>query len=181
MIALSGSILNSRLDPEKFWSSQEGKISKRLTKMPRYFDRLFGLERSSLQRPQAKDQQAGALLLPMMRWVDRHFRWWGRSGTGPWPGTKGEFPEFVPRPLGLMAVIGMFFGMVFSKKRLLCITLLLPLFLYMFGTYAIGDAVRRYLQSVEWIGFVFVGVLLDLLICFLYKSYQALRVRFAMA
>jgi len=87
----------------------------------------------------------------------------------------------VPRPLGLMAVIGMFFGVLFSKKRLLCIALLLPLLLYMFGTYAIGDAVRRYLQPVEWIGFVFVGVLLDLLIYFLYKSYQALRVRFTMA
>ena len=55
-------------------------------------------------------------------------------------------------------------GVVVSTRRLQCLALLLPLVLYMFATYAVGDAVRRYLQPVERIGFVFAGVLLDTVI-----------------
>ena len=55
-------------------------------------------------------------------------------------------------------------GVLFSRRRLQCLVLLLPLTLYLFATYAVGDAVSRYLQPVEWIGFVFVGVLFDLVL-----------------
>ena len=66
-------------------------------------------------------------------------------------------------------------GVVVSTRRLQCLALLLPFFLYMFATYAVGDAVRRYLQPVEWIGFVFAGVLLELVLQWASFLYALLR------
>ena len=75
-----------------------------------------------------------------------------------------------------MAVLGMVFGVACSRRNLQCLALFLPLAIYMFGTFAIGDAVTRYLQPVEWIGFVFVGVFLDRLIalsCYIFSIIES--------
>ena len=81
-------------------------------------------------------------------------------------GGQGPFPSFSPRLLGVMALGGSVLGATISKRRQQCIVLLLPLLLYLFGTFAVGDAVSRYLQPVEWIGFVFAGVCIDFLFLF---------------
>ena len=65
-----------------------------------------------------------------------------------------------------MALGGSVLGVAISQRRQQCIALLLPLLLYLLGTFAVGDAVSRYLQPVEWIGFVFAGVALDLVLRF---------------
>ena len=67
---------------------------------------------------------------------------------------EGPFPSFSPRPLGVMALGGSVLGVAISQRRQQCIASLLPLLLYLLGTFAVGDAVSRYLQPVEWIGFV---------------------------
>ena len=65
-----------------------------------------------------------------------------------------------------MALGGNVLGVTLSKKRQLCIALLFPLLLYFFGSFSVGDAVSRYLQPVEWTGFVFAGVFLDFVLWF---------------
>ena len=111
-----------------------------------------------------------------MYWVDSHLRWWGRlpSRSGGGAG-GGGFPQFAPQPLGVMTLLGAAAGVLFSKQRLQCLVLLLPLVFYLFGTYAVGDAVPRYLQPVEWIGFVFVGVLLDFMFQAAVAGYSGCR------
>ena len=163
LIALSGSILNPRLDPEQFWQRQEGKITKRWNRESQYFNRLVGVDRQSFRPSLFKSKNRQFALRPVMFWLDRHFSWLGRSPSPSFSGSgsKGGFPSFVPQPLGVTALLGMVFGFVCSRKNLQCFALFLPLVLYMLGTFAVGDAVRRYLQPVEWIGFVFVGVLFD--------------------
>ena len=163
-IALSGSTLNSRLDPESFWKAQSKKTARYWHTDPQYFQHLFGLNQVEFERRRAKGLQHKFVFLPAMRWVDRYLRWWGHGPGSSGGGVPGNFPAFEPQPLGLMASVGGVSGLVFSPKRLQCLALLLPLMLYMAGTYAVGDAVRRYLQPVDWIGFVFVGVVFDLVL-----------------
>ena len=96
--------------------------------------------------------------------MDRHLNWLGRSfHPGGQPGGD-PIPLLVPQPMGLFALMGMVAGSTLSPMRLKCLVLLLPFSLYLFGTYAVGDAVARYLQPVDWLGFVFVGVLIDVVI-----------------
>ena len=163
-IALSGSTLNSRLDPENFWKAQAKRSSKTWHEDPQYFQRLFGLNKSEFEFRSAQGAERQFVFLPAMRWVDRHLGWLGRGRGSSKGGPSGDFPVVQPKPLGLMASLGAVAGLVFSLKRLQCLALLLPLFLYMAGTYAVGDAVRRYLQPVDWVGFVLVGVLFDLIV-----------------
>ena len=166
-IALSWTLLDSRLDPELFWEAQQHRVAQRWQNKPQYFNRLFGLDQAAFAVRREQGRQRSFLLLPAMRWVDRHLRWWGRlpvpSGEGS-AGAGGAYPRFAPRPLGVLALLGAGAGVLFSRRRLQCLVLLLPLTLYLFATYAVGDAVSRYLQPVEWIGFVFVGVLFDLVL-----------------
>ena len=177
LIALTGSTVNSRLDPEQFWKSQERKIVKRQRVSPGYFNRLSGVDHGSIQASPTKVRAGEFKFLPVMHWVDRHLRWWGRSFETSGTGSPGGFPSFTPRPLGLISALGMLAGAVVSTRRLQCLALLLPFVLYMFGTYAVGDAVRRYLQPVEWIGFVFAGVFLDTMLQAAIQLCQALKAR----
>ena len=163
-IALSGSTLNSRLDPESFWKAQSKKTARYWHTDPQYFQHLFGLNQAEFERRRAKGHHHQFVFLPAMHWVDQHLRWWGHGPGSSGGKVSGDFPAFEPKPLGLMASVGGISGLVFSQKRLQCLALFLPLFLYMAGTYAVGDALRRYLHPVDWIGFVFVGVLLDLIL-----------------
>ena len=160
-IAMSSTLLDHRLDPAHFWREQQTRIAERWLNNPRYFNRLFGVNQSGFELKRQQGRHRRFQLLPSMSWVDRNLRWLGRTPDDP---SGGGYPGFTARPLGLMALLGAGAGVLLSGQRLQCLVLLLPLTLYLFGTYAVGDAVPRYLQPVEWIGFVFVGVLLDLML-----------------
>ena len=174
-IALSGSTLNTRLNPESFWKAQAKRSAKIWRNDPQYFQRLFGVNKAEFELRSAKGAQRQFVFLPAMRWVDRYFSWWGRGPGSSGGGVSGSFPVFEPKPLGLMASLGGVAGLVFPTKRLQCLALFLPFILYMFGTFAVGDAVRRYLQPVEWVGFVFVGVFFDRLIHLLFNMISVFR------
>ena len=172
-IALSKRLVSSRSTrfmPRKFWMDMDRAVLSRWDRKPKYFNRLFGMDRSAYVLRRSQRQDSVYSLLPVLRFVSRHFAWLER---GParldrpiGAGGEGPFPSFSPRPLGVMALCGGVLGVTLSKKRLQCIALLFPLLLYLFGSFAVGDAVSRYLQPVEWIGFVFAGVFLDLVLRF---------------
>ena len=61
-------------------------------------------------------------------------------------------------------------ALLFSHKRLQFFVLMLPVIIYLFGTYAVGDALSRYLFPVEWVGFIFAGVVIDFAIIFAFKT-----------
>ena len=163
-IALSDSTLYEKFDPPIFWSSLRERIYPRWHDKPRYFNRLFGMNQAAFDLRHDQASQRNFVLLPVIRWVDETLRWLSRVPAAGGSDSDSLFPTFRPRPLGVMACLGGFLGPLCSGKRLQCLVLLLPLMLYLFGTYAVGDAVPRYLQPVEWIGLVFAGVLLDLIL-----------------
>ena len=109
-------------------------------------------------------RQRKIILLPAIRWVDQKRLWIICVPAAGGSGSDSLFPAFSPRPFGIVASLGAFLGLVFSRKRLQCLVLLMPLTLYMFGTYSVRAAVPCYLQPVEWIGLVSAGVLLDLIL-----------------
>lgn len=163
-IALSASLLDLRLDPSTFWDVQRDRVAQRWQDRPRYFNRLFGINQAEFEIRSQAGRRKTFVLLPTMRWIDQHWRWWGRRPVHGGGGSAGGYPSFVPQPLGLLAVLGSVGGVVLAKQRLKCLALLCPFLLYMSGTFAVGDAVPRYLQPVDWIGFVFVGVVFDLVL-----------------
>ena len=169
-IALSKNTLSSRVIPKKFWDDMDKAVLPRWRKNPSYFNRLFGMDISSYVLRRERSLNTTYPLFPVLQFVARHFAWLDRGPArlnGPvGVGGEGPFPSFSPRPLGVMAVGGSVLGVAISKRRQQCIALLLPFLLYLLGTFAVGDAVSRYLQPVEWIGFVFAGVAFDLVLRF---------------
>ena len=169
-IALSKDALSSCFAPSKFWADMDQAVLSRWRRTPRYFDRLFGLNLSTYELRREQGSNVTYPFIPVLQFVSRHFSWLDRGPTrleGPiGSGEQGPFPSFSPRPLGVMALAGSVLGATISKRRQQCIVLLLPLLLYLFGTFAVGDAVSRYLQPVEWIGVVFAGVCIDFLFRF---------------
>ena len=117
------------------------------------FDRLFGLNLSTYELRREHGSNVTYPFIPVLQFVSRHFFWLDRGPArleGPIGSDgQGPFPSFSPRPLGVMALAGSLLGATISKRRQQCIVLLLPLLLYLFGTFAVGDAVSRYLQPVE--------------------------------
>lgn len=115
---------------------------------------------------------------PVVNWVNAKLSWMGRSEKtdSTSAGGKETFPSLRLKPLGYFSSLGVISGLLLSPKRLKVIALLIPSGLYIAGSFTVGDALSRYLQPVEWIGFVFVGVFIDTIIflCFLFvqKSSQ---------
>ena len=168
-IASSSPITDPRLDPMTFWNEQEIAIQSRLTRGGDYFYKRFGIFPKDIERKfslnQADNKTGHSWLLNTSQWLDKRFRWAGRRGIGP----KGNpaasrHPELFIKPLGLAALLGASLGMAIKTKRQQRIAALSPLLIYLIGTYAVGDAIPRYLIPVEWIGMIFAGIFIDTLI-----------------
>ena len=135
-----------------------------LAEEPLYCKRVFEVNQQQLSLIRQRGASRIYLLDPITKFVNRHLNWVGRMPEGGGGRNGDPIPSLVPRPMGVLALTGMITGLMLSSKRLKCLILLLPFSMYLFGTYAVGDAVARYLQPVDWVGFVFIGVFLDVLI-----------------
>ena len=179
-IALSSSINKPRLDPQKFWPEQLSNTQERMERKFYYFRRLFGIkDRNSFKVLYENSRQRKFAAYPLMVKMNHYFGWMGRDQVTSSGGAKDLFPSLYLKPMGFSAVFGMIGGIAFSEKRLKILILFIPLFLYSAGSFAVGDAVSRYLQPVDWLGVIFAGVALDLvigLVLFLHlRLFAALR------
>ena len=163
-IALSRSLVNPRFELSKFWETQWLATKRRWAEEPLYFKRVFGVNLQQFSLIRQRGASRIYLLDSITKFVNRHLNWVGRMPEGGGWRNGDPIPSLVPRPMGILALTGMITGLTMSSKRLKCLILLIPFSMYLFGTYAVGDAVARYLQPVEWIGMVFAGVLLDLIL-----------------
>jgi len=86
-------------------------------------------------------------------------------------GEHGEAPAIHIQILGWLALLG-FAACLLPWRIARSSLLLLPLLIYLFIIYAIGDTVTRYIHPVEWIGFILIPIGLDSVIdgfAFLYR------------
>ena len=176
-IALSRPVENQRFDLSQFWDTQWLATKRRWVEEPSYLKRVFGVDFNRFEELKQRGSSRLYFFRPVTAFVDRHFNWLGRSLHGGGQPGGDPIPSFVPKPMGLFAVMGMIAGSTLSPMRLKCVVLLLPCSLYLFGTYAVGDAVARYLQPVDWLGFVFVGVFIDVVI----NQFRNILMRFQLA
>ena len=164
-IALSSSINKPRLDPQVFWPEQLSNTQERMERKFYYFKRLFGVkDMHSFRVLYENGRKHKYAAYPLMVKMNQYFGWMGRDQVTSSGGAKDLFPSLYLKPMGFSAVFGVIGGITFSNKRLKILILFIPFFLYLAGTYAVGDAVSRYLQPVEWLGVIFAGVALDLVI-----------------
>lgn len=167
-IALSSTTINYRLDPQNFWPEQLSNTQDRFEREPRYFNRPFGIKNKiSFDEMYEKGMKNRFLAYPLMIKMNQYFGWMSQIRRSESTGGKDLFPYFYPKPMSYSAFAGIVGGMIFSAKRLKLVILFIPLFLYLSSSFAVGDAVSRYLQPVEWLGVIFAGVALDLVIGFI--------------
>lgn len=177
-IALSKSIANARFEPQKFWRGQITNIRIRMEQKPYYYRRPFGVsDNQAILTISKRGSSKNFLAQPLMIGMNQYFGWMKvdrNKSVNKNKGKAGKITYISLKPMGLAAIFGMIGGMIFSTKRLKLMTLFVPLFLYLAGSYSVGDAVSRYLHPVEWLGIVFAGVTIDLclsLVC-LFRNKQ---------
>ena len=171
-IALSGSISNRRFEPMEFWTEQINNIKDRMERKPNYFKHPFGLsDNQTVFILSDKGHGKKFYAEPIMIKMNQYFGWMKAhrsKSKHKKEGKSKQVPRLSLKPMGLMASFGMIGGAIFSPNRLKLVILFVPLFLYLAGSYSIGDAVSRYLHPVEWLGIIFAGVTIDLFLEFIY-------------
>ena len=151
-----------------------------MDRKPYYFRRLFGIrDRYSFKILYDNGRQRKFVAYPLMIKIDRYFRWMGRDQITVSGGAKDPFPSLYLKPMGFSAVVGVIGGIIFSAKRLKILILFIPLLLYSAGSFGVGDALSRYLHPIDWLGVIFAGVALDLVISMIvhlhYRLFTAFR------
>ena len=76
------------------------------------------------------------------------------------PGAPGEDPNIGLAPLGWLLALGLVACL--APRYFVCRALLwFPVAIYLFAIFGVGDAVRRYMHPVEWVGLVIIAIGLD--------------------
>ena len=76
------------------------------------------------------------------------------------PGATGEDPNINLALLGWLLALGLVACL--APRYFVCRALLwFPVAIYLFAIFGIGDAVRRYMHPVEWVGLVIIAIGLD--------------------
>jgi len=92
---------------------------------------------------------------PLMTELSSVLRWTDYRKRG-----VGQAPDIELTFLGWLLVLGLVTCL--SRSYFFCRALIwLPAVFYLVTTLGVGDAVRRYLQPVDWVGFVIIAIGLD--------------------
>jgi hypothetical protein len=150
-IAMSGSMVNSRMHPPKFWREQWNNTKNRWVKEPSYPHMVFRVDGAGFHRRAHRGSERRYAFLPFLGGVERHLQWMRGQPPGP------DGPALDLTPAGSLVGLGAVVSLLRPTRRR-ALVLLLPAVLYTFGVFAVGDAVSRYLLPVEWIGII-LGVL----------------------
>jgi hypothetical protein len=144
-----------KLPPAVFWREQEQGNSERLKKPKNQLTLVYGMDTEKYRRLVQERSQRTTWLEPLMK---------GLSGVLNWTryrsGAPGEPPTITLTTLGWLLMVGLVACL--SPRYFVCRAILwLPVALYLFAVFGVGDAVRRYLHPVEWVGIVIIAVGLD--------------------
>ena len=164
-IAASKSFSQPLFEPTNFWRKQR-KVASSWIERDNFLKTRFGINLNAfsnkldLDRLPSNRKSFG--LFNTSEWLDRRFRWLGREPkTNSKNKLHSKYPNIYLKPLGILAIAGALISTALKTKRRQRIALLTPLLIYLIGTYAIGDAMPRYLVPVDWVGMLFAGISLD--------------------
>lgn len=168
--------------PSSYWrvhqrAINKHRLSKKLSAHDYFNARLkipFNLSYAQYNNIALQGSKKKFQLYPLISWFDKNLGWMGRSTntTSSSPGTKEKFPSLYLKAMGYFSILGTISGLLCSPKRLKILALLIPSCLYLAGSFTVGDALSRYLQPVEWIGFILAGVFFDVIIFLYFRCIQ---------
>ncbi|MCE9609053.1 MAG: hypothetical protein K8R23_02380 [Chthoniobacter sp.] len=154
LIAASGRDHDKRLLPAGFWSDQQDSSDDRWQERPQQMAVVYEMDEPAYRALVAERAQRTLWFEPLVTWLRRIQ--WVNAEAGP----AGEQPRIALAPLGWLFVIGVAGALVpgrFTRTSILW----LPLGLYLFIVFAVGDRVSRYLEPVEAVMFILIVISLD--------------------
>ena len=165
----SGSMPPGRIAPAEFWRSQESANADRLKQPKNQLQMIYGMPTDEYLRLVEDRRKRTTWLAPAMRKLASTLGW-----TDYRSGALGVDPEIKLKWLGWLLTLGLVTCL--APRHFVCRALLwLPVVLYLFAVFSVGDAVRRYLQPVEWVGLVIIAMGLDSMAHFFVDGISRLR------
>jgi len=148
---------DGRFQPAEFWRRQESLNKKRWDERPAEMQVVYGMNRQGYEALVAERSKRTFALEKFFNDLAQHVVW-----TVCERGAPNQTPTIRPTWLGALFVFGLFASFVPSRIRR-TVFISLPAMIYLFLVFAVGDAVQRYLQPVEWVLIILCAVGLDLL------------------
>ena len=145
----------SRIAPAEFWREQQAANAERIKRPRNELQLVYGMPVDDYLRMVEERRQRTTWLAPAMKRIASALDWANYR-----PGAVGEAPHITLTWLGWLLALGLVACL--APRHFVCRALLwLPAVLYLFVIFGIGDAVRRYLHPVEWVGLVIIAIGLD--------------------
>lgn len=151
------------MSPRTFWAGQLKDNEDRWVRHPDEMQLLYKLNLDGYLALAAQRRHQNAWYLPYVYGFSHTFAW--MRTTRVLPGGKRSLH---PAWLGMLALFGFLTCLRPGRWRETA-PLWLPLGLYLVIIFSIGDSVSRYLQPVDWIGLIFVGLGLDWVLEWLWR------------
>jgi len=157
--------VQARLEPERFWKEQGESSRGRWDERPEEMRLIYEMDEPAYNA--FVEERSHRTLwftkytkdFDKLKWLDTKV------------GKRGESPQTHLQFMGWLALLG--FAATLLPSRFVRGSLLwLPVLLYLFIIYAIGDTVTRYIHPVEWTAFILIAIGLDSVIdafAFLYR------------
>jgi hypothetical protein len=151
----SQNMRHTRFDPAAFWHDQEVANAKRIKQPKNEIALVYGMPVDEYLRLVEERRQRTTWLVPVMRELSGRLSWFNYR-----PGSPGQAPTIKLTWLGWLLALGLVACL--APRHFVCRALLwFPVALYLVASFGIGDAVRRYLHPVEWVGLVIIAIGLD--------------------
>jgi hypothetical protein len=148
----------ARISPAEFWKAQESANAERIKRPKNQIKLLYGMETDAYLRLVEERRQRTTWMAPWMEKLGRALRWTKYRESGP-----SQSPEIGLTALGWLLALGLVACL--SPRHFVCRALLwVPVVLYLFITFSVGDSVRRYLHPVEWVAIVLIVIGLDAMV-----------------
>lgn len=144
-----------KIPPMEFWKEQDKANDRRIGKPNNQLELVYGMDVDAYRRMVEERRQRPMWIAPVMEQLAVWFSW-----SDSHRGAPGQPPTINLGILGWLLALGLIACL--SPRHFVCRMLLwLPVTLYLFAVFSIGDSVRRYLHPVDWAGMVIIAIGLD--------------------
>ncbi len=152
--AAASSMSPGKISPEAFWAAQERNNAGRMQRAGE-LELVYGMSIEDYHRLVAERRTATTWLTSTVGTLSEMLNW-----TKYRPGAPGQDPNIGLTVLGWLLALGLVACL--APRHFVCRALLwFPVAIYLLAIFGVGDAVRRYLHPVEWVGFVIIAIGLD--------------------
>jgi hypothetical protein len=169
-IAFAGSrMFPGLISPANFWTDQVSKNVERMRNPRNQIELVYGVDGYAFLRLAKERRQRTTWFAPALKKLSSMLTWTKYSSVAP-----AESPQIKYTLLGWLLLLGLVASL--APRLLVCRALLwLPVTLYLFVTFGVGDALSRYLHPVDWVGLVLIAIGLDTMLSLTIDGIARLR------